>query len=353
MRYIRSTIRLLATVAFLIGLVLSPNVYLALKTLRLAAEGAFAEIRLAAIPPERYAAEIGAALDAGDATLARSLAGLAADRNIAIPDELTTRIAALPAFDLGHALGEGWNCLVHGDFDSEAGFACVVATDMSGVGDVRDLVGEGGKFIAGQPLDYFTLGLASVGLTLSASTYASLGGALPLRAGASFVKAMHRVGKLPPKLTNEIGTALARSINRPALDEALALAGRVQLDQLHRPLARLFNPRSLARVSDLATDFGAIGKAGGVRAMKLSAGVAESGREVKLLARTADRFQDRFVGVMKLAGRGVLGIADLLLTLSGWLVGAVLWVWGMASFLLGTITRGVRVIGRMLRPLVA
>ncbi len=347
MRYIWSIGRLLATVGFLIGLVLSPNVYMALKTVNLAAQGAFAEIRLEAIPPERYATEIAAALDAGDAPLARSLAVLAADSNIAVPDTLTTRIAEMPGFDLGHAMGEGWNCLVNGDFDSEAGFACVVATDMTGVGDVRDLVGEGGKFIAGQPLDYFTLGIASVGLTLSASTYASLGGALPLRAGASFVKAMHRVGKLPPRLTSEIGTALARGINRPALDEALALAGKMQLDQLHRPLGRLFNPKSVALVSDLATDFGRIGKAGGVRAMKLSAGVAESSVEVRRLARTADRFQDRFIGVMKLAGRGVLGIADLMLTLAGWLLGAVLWVWGMATFLLRSITRGLGFVGHM------
>ena len=75
---------------------------------------------------------------------------------------------------------QGWNCIVNGDFDSEAGFACVVATDLTSVGDVRDLVAQGGNYVMGQPVNYFTLGIASVGLTLTGATIATGGGMLPL-----------------------------------------------------------------------------------------------------------------------------------------------------------------------------
>lgn len=329
--------RVLVLGAFIAGLVLSPNVAAAVKMADLAAQGAYAEIQLQQVPPERYATEITAALDTGDAVLARSLAALAASRAIAIPPELAERIASLPAVDIGATLGAGWNCVVNGDFDSEAGFACVVATDMTGVGDVRDLVGEGGKFIAGQPLDYFTLGIASVGLGLSVATYSSLGGALPVRVGASFVKAMHRVGKLPPRLTAQIVRALERGINRPALEEALTLATSMRLGELGRPLSRLFNPRSVKLVSNLAEDFGTIGKVGGVRAMKLSVEAADSAGDVRRLARVADTYGDRFVGVMKLVGRGALRLGHLLFTIAGWLVGAMLWVWSMLAFSLNAI----------------
>src|SRR5690606_31613211 len=99
---------------FLAGLLLSPNVANAVKLGTLAARGAYAEVHLQTIPPERYAAEIAAALDDGDAVLARSLAALAASRDIAIPPELGERIASLPAVDIGGALAETWNCVVNG-----------------------------------------------------------------------------------------------------------------------------------------------------------------------------------------------------------------------------------------------
>ncbi len=323
--------RVLMLGVFCAGLLLSPHVAASMKLAELAARGAYAEIHLQSVPPERYATEIAAALDAGDAVLARSLAVLAVSRDIAIPPELTQRIADLPAIDLAATLGAGWNCVVNGDFDSEAGFACVVATDMTGIGDVRDLVGEGGKFIAGQPVDYFTLGIATVGLGLTAATVSSLGSALPLRVGASFAKAMHRVGKLPPRLTAQVGRELERGINRPALEEAIGLAASMRLTELGRPLGRLFNPQSVKLVSNLADDFGAIGKAGGVRAMKLSVAAADSTADVRRLARVADSYGDRFVGVMKLVGRGVLRLGDMLFTIAGWLIGAVLWLWGMLT----------------------
>jgi len=341
--------RVLVLGAFIAGLLLSPNVAAAVKMAGLAAEGAYAELQLQQVPSERYADEISSALDAGDATLARSLAALAASRDIAIPPVLTERIAALPTVDLGATLGAGWNCVVNGDFDSEAGFACVVATDMTGVGDVRDLVGEGGKFIAGQPLDYFTLGIASVGLGLSVATYTSLGGALPLRVGSSFVKAMHRVGKLPPRLTAQIVRALERGINRPALEEAVALATSMRLTELGRPLARLFNPRSVKLLTNLAEDFGTIGKAGGVRAMKLSVEAADSAGDVRRLARVAETYGDRFVGVMKLVGRSALRLGHLLFTIVGWLVGAVLWIWSVLAFTLNAITGTDRFFRRRAR----
>jgi hypothetical protein len=329
--------RVLVLTAFIIGLLLSPQFAASVKLAQLAADGAYAELHLQQIPPERYAAEITAALEAGDATLARSLAALAVSRGIAIPPELTARIESLPAIDVGATLSAGWNCVVNGDFDSEAGFACVVATDMTGVGDVRDLVGEGGKFIAGQPIDYLTLGIATLGLGLSAAAYSSLGGALPLRVGASFVKAMHRVGKLPPRLTAQVARALERGINRPALEEAITLATSLRLGELGRPLSRLFNPRSVRLVSNLAEDFGTIGKAGGVRAMKLSVAAADSAADVRRLARVAETYGDRFVGVMKLVGRGALRLGHLLFTITGWLLGAALWAWSMLCFTLNAI----------------
>jgi hypothetical protein len=335
---------------FVAGLFLSPNVYHLIKVVALAGEGAIAEYRLRMLPPERFVAEIEIALEIGDGDMARSLVALARDQDVVVPPELEARIAALPAVDLGNVLGQGWNCVVNGDFDSEAGFACVVATDLTSVGDVRDLVTQGGNYVTGRPVNYFALGISTVGLSLTAATIGTGGAALPLRAGASFLKAVNKAGKLPPRLASEVATLFARSLNRGAMDEAMMLARELRFGELQRPLSRLFNPKVVAAVTDLATDFGRIGKVGGVRAMKLSVEAADSARDVKVLARTAEKYQGRFPAVMKMLGKGVIRLADLMLTLVGWLVAALLWAIGMTIGLLRTTSRVARFTARAFRP---
>lgn len=324
---------------FLLGLVLTPHVIEIARVLQHAGQGAIAEYRLRMIPPERYDAEIAAALDAGDGDMARSLGELAGEEKMAISPNLVARIAALPTFDLGNVLRQGWNCVANGDFDSEAGFACVVATDLTGIGDARDLIGEGGNYLSGRPVNYLTLGIASAGLALTAGTVASLGAAMPVRAGVSFLKSMNKVGKLPPKLVGEVGLALSRSVDKAALAETVNLAREFRVGEMGGPLSRVFRARSLSAVTDLATDFGAIGKAGGVRAMKISAESAQDLREVRVAARTAEKYKGGYLGAMKLIGRGALRLGDLLLTFVGWFVAAALWIVGIAMFLMKTARR--------------
>lgn len=347
MRYLfRAIFRSVTATLLMVGLALSPHAWLALKTVVYASEGALMEYRLRSMPPERYQAEIDAALEASDGDLARSLVALAESEYVVVAPQTLERLAALPAVDIGNVLREGWACLANGDFDSEAGLACVVATDLSGVGDVRDLVGEGTHYLTGQPVNYFTLGVASVGLGLTVSTVMSLGGTLPVKTGVSFLKGMSKVGKLPVRLVEEVGARLSKSIDKAALAETVNLGRDLRIGEMGGPLGRLFNPKAAAVVTDLATDFGRIGKAGGVRAMKLSAEASDSVNDVRLLGKAADRYQGRFLGMMKMLGHGALRLGKLALELSGWLFGAALWLFGLTLLILRWASRTARLLLR-------
>jgi hypothetical protein len=225
----------------------------------------------------------------------------------------------------------------------------VVATDLTGIGDARDLIGEGGNYLTGKPVNYFTLGVASVGLALTAGTVASLGAAMPVRAGVSFLKSMNKLGRLPPKLVGEVGLALSKSVDKAALAETVNLAREFRIGEMGGPLSRLFRTRGVAVVGDLATDFGAIGSAGGVRAMKLSAETAQDLREVKVAAKTAEKYKAGYLGAMKLIGREALRLGDLLLTFIGWFIAAALWLIGIALFLMKTARRVARLLYVTLR----
>ncbi|MEO6396120.1 MAG: hypothetical protein ABIO40_09455 [Devosia sp.] len=349
MRYFKGLGRRIGLTLFAAGIAVSPMAADTFRLLTMAGDGAIADYRLRQLPPERYAEEIAAAVAAKDGDMARSLLALAEAQQVPVSPALAQQVADLPPVDLGNVALQGWNCIVNGDFESEAGFACVVATDLTSVGDVRDLATQGGNYLTGRPVNYFLLGIASVGLTLTGATIATGGGLLPLRAGASFLKAMNKVGKIPPRLAAEIGTVLARSINRSALDEALLVMRELRLGELPRVLGRVFSPVGVARVTDLATDFGRIGKVGGVRAMKMSVEAADSARDVKVLAKTAEKYQGGFPAVMKMLGRGAVRLADLVWTIGGWIVAALLWVLGMIWFTLRSTSRVARFTARGLR----
>jgi hypothetical protein len=218
-------------------------------------------------------------------------------------------------------------------------------------------VGEGTNYLSGRPVNYFTLGVASVGLGLTVSTVMSLGGTLPVKTGVSFLKGMSKVGKLPVRLVEQVGARLSKSIDKAALTETVNLGREFRIGEMGGPLSRVFNPKAAAVVTDLATDFGRIGKVGGVRAMKLSAEASDSVNDVRLLARAADRYQGRFLGVMKVLGHGALRLGKLALELSGWLLGAALWLFGVTLFILRWSSRVARLavgtigwVVRRLRP---
>lgn len=340
-RYLLSTLRTVWLGILVLGFVLSPAGVRAIKLVAMESDAAVAEYRLRALPPETYAQEIERALADGETDLARSLMVLADSRQVKLPPALRARVAALPAVDVADVLHQGYDCVFRGDFETEAGFACVVFTDMTGVGDVRDLVGEGMNYVTGQPVNYLTLGLAGAGLTLTAATIGTGGAALPLRVGASFAKGMNKAGKLPPRLVAQIGGVLARSINGKALGEALDLARQFRLGEIGVPLSRLFRPRAVEAVAELAGELGTIGRIGGVRAMKVTATTADDLRDIKRLSGVAERYQGGYLGVMRLLGKSAIRLADLAWHVIGWMLAAALWAFGLVSFVVRWSVRAI------------
>ena len=75
---------------------------------------------------------------------------------------------------------------------------------------------------------------------------------------------------------------------------------------------------------------------------------ADSTRDVKVIAKTAEKYQDKFPAVMKMLGRGVVRLADLLWTIGGWFVAAALWLLSMAWLTLRSTTKVAKFTGKMM-----
>jgi len=134
---------------------------------------------------DRARAEIEAALAVDDADLAKSFADLAAGRHVVLDPALTARVdaAVAEASSTRQRLKNFAAGFVTGQPTDGAGLAGTAVGDLFVFGDIRDAAREGTRFARGEPHDNLVLGLACVGLAVTAGTYATVGLSAPARFG--------------------------------------------------------------------------------------------------------------------------------------------------------------------------
>src|SRR5476651_397289 len=149
-------------------------------------------------------------LAAKDAELAQSFVELSAERHVTLDPALTekVKVAVAEAASTSHAAQSFAMGLATGEPSDMAGLAGTTLGDLFVFGDIRDAVREGGRMALGQPADELVLGLACVGLAITASTYATLGASAPARVGLSVAKAARKTGQLGGELALYMGRSL-------------------------------------------------------------------------------------------------------------------------------------------------
>jgi hypothetical protein len=302
---------------------------------------ALADARTARLGADRAIAEIEAALAAHDPDLARSFVDLAASRGLALPPDLTARVATAVAAEAsaGAVAGRFAKGFVTGEGDDLAGMSGTVAGDLFVFGDIRDLVREGGRLIAGQETDRLLLGLAATGLVVTAATYVSAGGAAPARAGLTLVKDARKTGRLGAGFAGWAGRAAGDVIDTPQLRTALAEAS------LARPAATVASLRTAVRADKAAVlvravkDVGRIGEKAGSRGAMDALRLAEGPGDLARAARLADKKTTQSRALFKLFGRGALLLASGGFQLALWLFGALLSLVGLLASIKATTER--------------
>lgn len=264
-------------------------------------EAAVADYALSRQRPADYRAAIVAALAVDDEDLAASLAALAEARGVALPETLRARVAAAEAAAFDRLGADAWNGFLTGDASSEAALAGAVAGDLTGLGDVRDLYREAGRFVSGEAVDPLLAGLAAIGLGASVATYATAGTALPARAGLSMLKAAKRAGKLSPGLARELTARAADALDKRAI-KGLA-----------------------SSLEGIGTDIATIGSKAGYRATLTALATAQSAKDLSVMARLSARFGKATRGVLALTG-GALAVASVMTSATIWAVSLLTWL---------------------------
>jgi hypothetical protein len=242
------------------------------------------------------------ALAAGDLDLAQSFLDLAAERGVAVDTALAGQVedartkAASPTGTAGRFLRGLWT----GEPVDLASLAGTAVGDLFVFGDIRDATREGMHYLSGQPADPWILGLAGVGIAITAGTYASLGAGAPARIGATLAKVARRSGRLNPVLA----VRAAREVVK--VEEAGGLV-------------------------ELAGNVGRIESKAGAQAALDALQVAEEPADVSRLARLAAAKGGKTRAIIKLTGRAAIIAAVGAIDLASWLFWAALMLFGFVS----------------------
>ena len=287
------------------------------------------------------AREIEAALAADDVDLAKSFLDLAADRNVAVDPDLAGRVQAgssgvATAVRTATKFGHGF---VTGEPDDLVGLAGTAVGDLFVFGDIRDAVREGARLASGEQVDEMILGLACVGLVVTAGTYISAGVGTPARVGVSVVKAARRTGRITVQMSDWLARSAREAVDWSKLSGAVrgaSLAEPAVLVRAARESVKVEKTRELVRV---VGDVGRVQAKAGTQAAIDGLKIAQGPRDMSRVARLAETKGTRTRAILKTLGRSAIFLTSSAITLFSWLFTAVMMVFGFCAAVKRTAER--------------
>ncbi len=279
--------------------------------------------------------EIDQALAANDADLAKSFVELAAARHVALDPALTGRVDAAVKED--SSAQSAMQSLAYGLFEGEpndaASLAGTTLGDLFVFGDIRDAVREGTRLATGEKADTMILGLACVGLAITAGTYATLGAESPARIGLSLAKAARKTGRLSADLATSVGRILRGVIDWGRLKSAIKGVSVTEPALAIRAAREAVKVRRARELVHLAGDVGTVQAKAGTRAALDGLAVAQSPREMSRVAKLAEKEGGKTRAILKIAGRGAIMLTAAALDLGTWVLGALVTLFGLIASL--------------------
>jgi hypothetical protein len=288
--------------------------------------------------------EIDAALAAKDADLAQSFVLLAAERQVALDPALTARVdaAVADAATTRYAMESFAMGLVTGEPNDMAGFAGTALGDLFVFGDIRDAAREGTRLATGQQADELVLGLACVGLAITAGTYATLGAAAPARVGLSLAKAARKTGQLSADLAASMGRMMRGVVDWGKLKGAIAGASIAEPAVAIRAAREAVKVERAGGLMNIARDVGRVQSKAGTKAALDGLKIAETPREMAQVAKLAEKQGGKTRAILKTVGRGAIALTMATFDLGLWILGALFTAFTFVSALKSATERGTQ-----------
>lgn len=243
--------------------------------------------------------------------------------------------------------GEGF---ATGHGDTNASLAGAVASDLTVVGDVRDIAAEGTKMLKGEPYSELILGLSVVGIGVTAATIATGGGGVIAKAGISLMKAARRTNRLTAEFAETLTKLSSEAVNMPLLRQTLRQTDLTDLKRTEEVFTAYGRNVRAARLMPVLSRLGelnnTVGPAETVRLMRF----VKTTENLDDVTDMTKRFGIKSRGIIELTGKAALRSFKTSFKLLEWVAQGI---WGLVTWLGALIAmvlmRGVRIFSR--RPL--
>jgi hypothetical protein len=286
-----------------------------------------------AADPLRMEREINLALQDGDVDLAQSFADLARAQNVAVSVDVLAQLEAMVAEQrsVTHLAGRFASGFLTGDTDDIASFSGTVTGDLFAFGDVRDVVIQGRQLALGEEPDRLVLGLAAVGLAVTAGTYASLGTASPARAGLSLLKGARKSARLSAGLIDWARRSATELVDTNLLRRAVADASVIRPMQSFGAIKAAVRTEKAGLLVAAVKDVGRVGDKAGMRAALDTVKIADNPKELARAARLAESKGSQTRAIVKLLGRSALLLVAGAFNLASWVFSALIFLIGLVA----------------------
>jgi len=279
--------------------------------------------------------EISSALAANDPDLAKSFLDLARDHKVPVEPALSEKVdlAVAESASTSRSLESFARGFVTGEPEDLAGLAGTAVGDLFVFGDIRDAVREGSRLATGEEVNELILGLACVGLAVTAGTYATVGLAAPARAGLTVVKAAGKSGRIGSRMMAWISRSVQDIVDWSALSRASRQASITEPALAVRAAREAVKVEKARDLVGLAGNVGRVQARAGTQAALDGLRLAEGPRDMSRVARLAAAKGGKTRAILKLAGRGALLLTVGAFNLAMWLFWAVLTMLGFVCSL--------------------
>jgi hypothetical protein len=180
----------------------------------------------------------------------------------------------------------------------------------------------------GEKADELVLGLAAVGLAITAGTYATVGAAAPARVGLTLAKAARKTGRLGGELASSIGRMLRGVVDWAALKKAISGVSISEPALAIRAARDAVKVERAGKLVDLARDVGKVEAKAGTQAALDGLKVAETPAEMSRIAKLAEKEGGKTRAILKVGGRTAIMLTAAAFDLATWLFGALITVLG-------------------------
>jgi hypothetical protein len=277
--------------------------------------------------------EIQAALAQGDADLAQSFVDVADAQNLPVSADLLVKVtdAVAEQRSVAHLAGRFASGFVTGEADDLASLSGTVTGDLFTFGDIRDMAREGRRYALGEQADRLVLGLAAVGLAITAGTYASVGTVSPARAGLSLFKGARKSARLSEGLAHWARRSTADVIDTDGLRRAVSNVSVTRPGESLGALKAAVRTEKAGLLVAAVKDVGRVGEKAGARAALDVVKVADNPKELAKAAKLAESKGSQTRALLKVLGRGALLLAAGAFNLASWLLSALLFLFGILA----------------------